>query len=264
MSMSNRRWDSWMPDSDVTPMYRKIPKSTASGIRRSTAPMTMDRPGGGDTHLRDPSGSPREDGRAWWGGDEPGLITVTKRRCNRTESQERAQVKRHMECQEAGLGVRAGASHDAFGNSEGIWVKPGMEKGFKVQERKSGGWGPGPCKVGALTHEAGDEHSSDPLLPHLLDLGLLTGSNGSAHNGQRVHVSDRADGGGREPGQPKQATEPTQGADEKQVQVEAGAFEQPPRLLADNEPAGRGWEAGVSRGWGGGQRQGQAHTAGTV
>lgn len=108
--------------------------------------------------------------------------------------------------------------------------------------------GLGPCEVGALTHEAGDEHSSDPLLPHLLDLGLVAGCDGSAHNRQGVHVSDRADSGGREPGQPKQPAEPTQGANQQQVQVEAGALEQPPGLLADDEPAGR--EAGLSGGEG--------------
>lgn len=135
-------------------------------------------------------------------------------------------------------GVRAGAIHDAFGNSEEIWVKSGMEKGFQVPEGKSVGWGPGLYKTGALTYKAGDEHSSDPLLPHLLDLGLVAGRNGSAHNSQRVHVGHRADGGGCEPGQPKQPTEPTQGADQKQVQVEARAFEQPPRLLANDEPGG--------------------------
>lgn len=113
----------------------------------------------------------------------------------------------------------------SFGNSEGTWVKPEKEKRFKVQEDKSVGWGPDPREADALTHKAGDEHSSDPLLPHLLDLGLVAGRNGSAHNGQCIHVGDRADSGGREPGQPKEPTEPTQRADEKQVQMEAGAFE---------------------------------------
>ena len=113
-----------------------------------------------------------------------------------------------------------------------------MEKGFQVPEGKSVGWGPELYKAGALTYKAGDEHSSDPLLPHFLDLGLVAGRNGSAHNSQRIHVGHRADGGGREPGQPKQATEPTQGADQKQVQVEARAFEQPPCLLANDEPGG--------------------------
>lgn len=135
-------------------------------------------------------------------------------------------------------GVRARAIYDAFGNSEEIWVKSGMEKGFQVPEGKSVGWGPELYKVGALTYKAGDEHSSDPLLPHFLDLGLVAGRNGSAHNSQRIHVGHGADGGSREPGQPKQATEPTQGADQKQVQVEARAFEQPPCLLANDEPGG--------------------------
>lgn len=114
-------------------------------------------------------------------------------------------------------------------------------------------WGPGPRKVAALTHEAGDEHSGDPLLPHLLDLRLLAGRNGGAHNSQCVDVGDGADRRGSEPGQPKQPTEPTQGADQQQVQVEAGAFEQPPRLLADNEPAGRGRKG--ADGWGGPARR---------
>lgn len=84
MKMSNRRWDSWIPDSDVTPMYRKIPKSTANGIRRSTDPMTMDRPGGGDTDLPDPSNSPVRMGRPGGEGDldhltdELGLITTRR------------------------------------------------------------------------------------------------------------------------------------------------------------------------------------------
>lgn len=98
--------------------------------------------------------------------------------------------------------------------------------------------------MGALTHEAGDEHASDPLLPHLLDLGLVSRRNGGAHDSQRINMCDRADGGSREPGQPKQPTESPQGADQKQVQVEAGAFEQPPCLLADNEPTEN--EVGVS------------------
>lgn len=70
-----------MPDNDVTPMYRKMPKSTANGIRRSTAPMTMDRPGGGDTDLPDLSPSPVRIGRPGAGDtdhltDQPGRITV--------------------------------------------------------------------------------------------------------------------------------------------------------------------------------------------
>lgn len=43
MRMSNRRWDSWILDSDVIFMYRKILKSTVNGIRRSIVFMTMDR-----------------------------------------------------------------------------------------------------------------------------------------------------------------------------------------------------------------------------
>lgn len=89
-----------------------------------------------------------------------------------------------------------------------------------------------------LTHEAGNEHPGDPLLPHLLDLGLVTRRNGSTHYCQRVDVSDRADGGSCEPGQAEQATEATQRANQKQVKMEAGALEEPPRLLADNEPVG--------------------------
>lgn len=62
--------------------------------------------------------------------------------------------------------------------------------GLGVQEGKSVGQGPGPCKVDALTHEAGDEHTGDPLLPHLLDLGLVSRCNGGAHNGQGIDMGD--------------------------------------------------------------------------
>lgn len=41
-----------------------------------------------------------------------------------------------------------------------------------------------------LTHEAGNEHAGDALLPHLLDLGLVARSNGSAHNSQGVDMGD--------------------------------------------------------------------------
>lgn len=51
-----------------------------------------------------------------------------------------------------------------------------------------------------LTHEAGNEHPGDPLLPHLLDLGLVTRRNGSTHYRQCVDMSDRADSGSCEPG----------------------------------------------------------------
>lgn len=76
-----------------------------------------------------------------------------------------------------------------------------------------------------LTHKAGDKHARHTLLPNLLDLGLVARCNGRAHDGQRVHVGDRAHGGSREPGQPKKPTEATQGANEKQIKVEAGALE---------------------------------------
>lgn len=44
--MSVMRSYSWMPVREVTPMYRKMPKSTARGMRRSTSVITMDIPGG--------------------------------------------------------------------------------------------------------------------------------------------------------------------------------------------------------------------------
>lgn len=76
-----------------------------------------------------------------------------------------------------------------------------------------------------LTHEAGNEHPGDPLLPHLLDLGLVTRRNGSTHHGQCVDMSDRADGGGCEPGQAEEPTEATQRANQQQVKMEAGTLE---------------------------------------
>lgn len=121
-----------------------------------------------------------------------------------------------------------------------IWRGPGPSLGDRADLRPWGPrrQGPGPRKVDTLTYEAGDEHPGDSLLPHLLNLGLVTRRNGSAHNSQRVDVGDRADGGGREPGQPEQPTEPTQRANQQQVQVEARAFEQPPSLLTDDKTAG--------------------------
>lgn len=44
VTMSVMRSYSWMPVSEVTPMYRKMPKSTARGMRRSTLVITMDIP----------------------------------------------------------------------------------------------------------------------------------------------------------------------------------------------------------------------------
>lgn len=52
-----------------------------------------------------------------------------------------------------------------------------------------------------LTHKAGNEHPGDPLLPHLLDLGLVTRCNGGTHYRQRVDMGNRADCGSCEPGQ---------------------------------------------------------------
>lgn len=69
-----------------------------------------------------------------------------------------------------------------LGNSEEIWVSQGWRKD-QVPDDKSVGWEPELYKVGSH-HKAGDRHSSDPLLPNFLDLGLVTGRNGSAHNGQ--------------------------------------------------------------------------------
>lgn len=80
-------------------------------------------------------------------------------------------------------------------------------------------------EIPVLTHEAGNEHPGDPLLPHLLDLGLVTGRNGSPHYRQRVDMSDRAHSGSCEPGQAEQATEAAQRANQKQVKMEAGALE---------------------------------------
>lgn len=76
-----------------------------------------------------------------------------------------------------------------------------------------------------LTHEAGDEHAGDPLLPHLLDLGLVARRNGRTHDRQRVDVGDGADRGGRQPGQSEQPAEAAQGADQKQVKMEARTLE---------------------------------------
>lgn len=101
-------------------------------------------------------------------------------------------------------------------------VKPGMmRKDFKPL---------GPRKqvyeeTQMLTHEAGNEHPGDTLLPHLLDLGLVTRSDGSTHHRQRVDMSDRADSGSCEPGQAEQPTEATQRANQKQVKMEAGTLE---------------------------------------
>lgn len=162
----------------------------------------------------------------------------------------RAQAKGLQECQEAGLAGGGGVARQGLD----IWkfkrdpVQPGLSVDFWPWGPRKQVWGARaePCKADALTHEAGDEHSRDPLLPHLLDLGLVTRGDGGAHDSECIHVGDRAHRGGREPGQPEEPTEPSQGADQKQVQVEAGAFEQPPRLLADDEPARRGREVGLS------------------
>jgi hypothetical protein len=101
----------------------------------------------------------------------------------------------------------------------------------------------------ALTHKAGNKHTGDSLFPHLLDLGLVAGCNGSAHHCQCIDMGNGADSGSCEPRQPKQPTETTQGADQQQVEMEARALEQPPRFLANDEPArrtgSRGWQAGL-------------------
>lgn len=46
VTISVMRSYSWMPVREVTPMYKKIPKSTARGMRRSMSVITMDIPDG--------------------------------------------------------------------------------------------------------------------------------------------------------------------------------------------------------------------------
>lgn len=87
-----------------------------------------------------------------------------------------------------------------------------------------------------LTNEGSDKHSSHTLLLHLLNLGLLSWCNGLAHDCQGIDVGDGAHCRCSQPGQPKECTKPPHSANEQQVQVEAGAFQQLPLLLAHNQP----------------------------
>lgn len=86
-----------------------------------------------------------------------------------------------------------------------------------------------------LTDEDGHDEASQPLLLHLLDLGLLTGRRGFAHDSEGVDVGDRAHSGGREPRQAKERTDGAQDDDEEEVQVEPRALHQPTLLFTDNQ-----------------------------
>jgi len=97
-------------------------------------------------------------------------------------------------------------------------------------------WGRGACPQ--LTDEHGHQQATDALFLDLQDLGLLAGSTGLAHDGEGVGVGDGADGGGSEPGHAEEGGHPPHGHDQQQVQVEAGALQQLPLGLADDEAAG--------------------------
>ena len=122
-----------------------------------------------------------------------------------------------------------------------------------------------PPHTPTLSHSLTDEHShhqpGHPLLFDLLDDGLGPGRRGLAHDREGVDVSDRADGGGGEPGQAQQGAEGAQCHDEQQVQVEARALHKTPLLLAHYQPGeeereGRGEDEREKRDRGRGERRG--------
>lgn len=86
-----------------------------------------------------------------------------------------------------------------------------------------------------LTDEHGHDEASQPLLLHLLDLGLLAGRRGFAHDREGVDVGDGAHGGGREPRQAEEWTDGAQDDNEEKVQVEPRALHQAALLLTDNQ-----------------------------
>uniref|UniRef100_A0A8V5G5U0 Uncharacterized protein n=1 Tax=Melopsittacus undulatus TaxID=13146 RepID=A0A8V5G5U0_MELUD len=110
-----------------------------------------------------------------------------------------------------------------------------------------------------LTHEHSHQQPGDPLLLHLLDLGLVPRCHSLAHDGEGVGVCDRAHGGRGEPRQPKQGEEATHGHNEQEVKVEPRALLQHPLLLADDQPGHKGrLSAWLDRAWHGTVQHGTA------
>lgn len=99
---------------------------------------------------------------------------------------------------------------------------------------------------GGHTHKQGHQQACHPLLLDLLDLGLVPRRHSLAHDGERVGVSDGADGGGSQPGQAKEGTDAAHGHDEQQVQMEARALLQHALLLGDDQPE---WDMCSLRPW---------------
>lgn len=95
---------------------------------------------------------------------------------------------------------------------------------------------PTPILASPLTNKHSHKKSGEPLLFHLLDHGLFSRSRGLAHHCERVNMSDRAHSGCREPRQAKKGAEGTQDDNEQEIQMEAGAFNQPTLLLTDYQP----------------------------
>lgn len=97
-------------------------------------------------------------------------------------------------------------------------------------------WDGGVGERGGHTHKQGDQQPCHPLLLDLLDLGLVPRCHSFAHDGERVGVSNGADGGSSQPGQAKEGTDATHGHDEQQVQVKARALLHHALLLGDDQP----------------------------
>lgn len=86
-----------------------------------------------------------------------------------------------------------------------------------------------------LTNKNSHKEPGQPLLFHLLDLGLLAGGRGFAHDSEGIHMSDWAYGSRCEPRQAEKRTDGTQDDNEEKIQMEPWAFHQATLLLTDDQ-----------------------------